>query len=44
MRDTQEVGRGVIVGQGQWQAQLDANKRAFALAFVQRPDFLTRRV
>jgi hypothetical protein len=30
------------VGQGQWQAQLDANKRAFALAFVQRPDFLTK--
>jgi Bacterial Ig-like domain (group 3)/Domain of unknown function (DUF4214) len=42
LRDTQEVERGVIVGQGQWQAQLDANKRAFALALVQRPDFLTR--
>jgi hypothetical protein len=42
MRDTQGVGQGVIVGQGQWQAQLDANKKAFALAFVQRPDFLTK--
>jgi N-acetylneuraminic acid mutarotase len=31
----------VIVGQGNWQAQLDANKQAFALAFVQRPAFQT---
>ena len=29
----------VIVGQGNWQAQLEANKQAFALAFVQRPGF-----
>jgi hypothetical protein len=29
----------VIVGQGNWQAQLEANKQAFALAFVQRPAF-----
>src|SRR5260370_655836 len=42
LRDTQEVQRGVIVGQGSWQAQLDANKQAFALAFVQRTDFLAR--
>ncbi len=42
IRDTAEVDRGVVVGVGSWQAQLDANKQAFALAFVQRPDFLTR--
>ena len=40
--DTQEVQRGVIVGQGAWQAQLDANKQAYALAFVTRSAFLTR--
>jgi glucose/arabinose dehydrogenase len=40
--DMQQVRNGVIVGQGNWQAQFDANKQAFALAFVQRPDFLAR--
>ncbi|PYS56687.1 MAG: hypothetical protein DMF74_27970 [Acidobacteria bacterium] len=34
------MDRGIIVGVGNWQAQLDANKRAFALAFVERPFFL----
>ena len=29
----------VIVGQGDWERQLEANKQAFALAFVQRPAF-----
>jgi hypothetical protein len=38
--DTQEIGRNLIVGQAGWQAVLDANKQAFALAFVQRPEFL----
>ncbi|HJQ31943.1 MAG TPA: Ig-like domain repeat protein [Pyrinomonadaceae bacterium] len=42
LRDTQEIGRGVIMGQGNWQQQLEANKAAFALAFVQRPEFLAR--
>jgi hypothetical protein len=40
--DTQEIGRGVVVGVGNWQAQLEANKQAFALKFVQRPEFLAR--
>jgi hypothetical protein len=31
----------VIVGQGSWQAQLETNKQAFALAFVQRSAFQT---
>ncbi|MDX6531732.1 MAG: hypothetical protein QOH41_4022 [Blastocatellia bacterium] len=40
--DTKEVQRGVIVGQGAWQAQLDANKQAYALAFVARSGFQSR--
>jgi hypothetical protein len=40
--DTQEMQRGVIVGQGAWQAQIDANKQAYALAFVKRSAFLAR--
>jgi hypothetical protein len=40
LRDTQQIGQGVLVGIGDWQAQLEANKQAFALAFVQRTDFL----
>jgi hypothetical protein len=40
--DTQEIGRGVAVGVGNWAAQLEANKQAFALKFVQRPEFLAR--
>jgi len=39
-RDTQEVGRDVIVGNGTWQAQLDANKQQFATNFVARLDFV----
>jgi hypothetical protein len=41
LHDTQQIGKGVIVGVGNWEAQLEANKQAFALAFVQRPEFLT---
>lgn len=36
---SQQIGFNVQVGVGNWQAQLEANKQAFALAFVQRPDF-----
>ncbi|HMG71950.1 MAG TPA: Calx-beta domain-containing protein [Pyrinomonadaceae bacterium] len=39
--DTQRIGQGVIVGQGNWQQQIDANKTAFTEEFVQRPRFLT---
>lgn len=39
--DTQFIGNGVIVGQQGWEAVLDANKNAYALAFVQRAAFLT---
>ncbi|HVF42471.1 MAG TPA: PA domain-containing protein [Pyrinomonadaceae bacterium] len=40
--DTRRIGSTpaqVIVGQGNWQAQLEANKQAFALEFVQRAGF-----
>jgi hypothetical protein len=40
--DTQEIGRGVVVGVGNWEQQLEANKQAFLLRFVQRPEFLAR--
>jgi uncharacterized repeat protein (TIGR01451 family) len=42
IRDTREVQTGVIVGQGAWQAQLDANKQAYAVAFVTGPEFVSR--
>jgi hypothetical protein len=41
LRDTQKISEGVQVGIGNWQAQLEANKQAYALEFVQRPEFLT---
>src|SRR2546421_2318776 len=40
MGDTQDISGGIIVGVGNWQAQIDANKKAFVLAFVQRPGFV----
>ncbi|HEX8149958.1 MAG TPA: DUF4214 domain-containing protein [Pyrinomonadaceae bacterium] len=40
--DTQEIGRNVVVGVGSWEAQLEANKQAFLLRFVQRAEFLAR--
>jgi hypothetical protein len=42
INDTRTVGSSpaqVIVGAANWQQQLEANKEAFALAFVQRPAF-----
>ncbi|HEX8293841.1 MAG TPA: hypothetical protein VF570_18900, partial [Pyrinomonadaceae bacterium] len=39
---TQRIGQNVVVNQGDWRAQLDANKQAFFLEWVQRPDFLAR--
>jgi hypothetical protein len=38
--DTQRIGQGVIVNQGNWQQQLEDNKNAFTEEFVQRPAFL----
>ena len=42
MRDAQEIGRGVVVGPPSWDTQLEANKQAFALAWVQRAEFVSR--
>jgi hypothetical protein len=39
--DTQRIGQGVVVGQGNWQQQLEDNKNAFTAEFVQRPQFAT---
>ena len=39
LRDTQEIGRGVVVGAPNWEAQLESNRRAFVNAFVERPAF-----
>lgn len=37
--DVKQIGNGVIVNQGQWQQQLEANKVSFSQAFVQRSRF-----
>ena len=37
--DTQEIGRGVVVGQTGWETVLENNKQAFASEFVQRARF-----
>lgn len=39
--DTQQIGQGVIVGSGNWQALLESNKQAFALEFVSRSRFVS---
>ncbi|MBC7930653.1 MAG: DUF4214 domain-containing protein [Rubrivivax sp.] len=40
--DTQEIGRGVIIGQPGAEALLEANTVAFTQRFVQRAEFLAR--
>lgn len=42
IRDTGQIGAGVVVGQGQWQQQLEANKQAYAQQIVNDPAFLAR--
>lgn len=37
--DTQQIGLGVVVGQGDWQQQLENNKQSFIVEFVQRSRF-----
>jgi subtilisin family serine protease len=39
--DTQKIGQGVIVNQGNWQQQLEDNKQTFTEEFVQRSRFTT---
>jgi glucose/arabinose dehydrogenase len=40
LRDTQEVGRGVVVGQVNWEQVLANNILSFARTWVQRADFV----
>ncbi len=40
MRDTQAIQKGVVVGQGNWQQVLDANRTAFMNEFVTRAEFV----
>jgi hypothetical protein len=40
IRDTREIGQGVIVGQSDWQQVLEANTVRFTNDFVYRPEFL----
>ena len=43
LRDTQEIGRNVIVGDdSDWRGQLEANKQSFVNAFVERAAFVSR--
>jgi hypothetical protein len=42
LKDSQEIGSGVIVGQGDWQGQLERNKQSFADDFVSRAVFVSR--
>lgn len=40
--DTQQLGRGVVVGAPSWQQQLESNKQAFVADFVGRPEFFAQ--
>jgi glucose/arabinose dehydrogenase len=39
VHDAHEIGAGVVVGQGDWRGQLDANKQSYADEFVSRDAF-----
>jgi hypothetical protein len=40
LSDTQMIGLGVVVGQGNWEQQLESNKNAYGLEFVSRQRLL----
>jgi hypothetical protein len=40
LADSQQIGQGIVVGEGDWQNQLNVNKNAYLLEFVQRQRFL----
>jgi hypothetical protein len=42
MPEVRTIGTGIQVGVGNWEADLNNNKNAFVLAFVQRPEFLSQ--
>jgi hypothetical protein len=39
LADTQEIGRGVVVGAGGWEQRLEANKQKFADDWARKPAF-----
>lgn len=41
LHDQRRVVAGVVVGSGNWAAVLDANRQAFLLEFVSRPEFIS---
>ena len=40
LSDTQRIGQGLVVGQGAWRPQLEANKQAYFAEFVSRARFV----
>ena len=42
MPETRGIANGVVVGVGEWEKQLSDNKTAYARAFVQRSDFVSK--
>ena len=40
LRDQREINEGVVVGQGNWQQQLETNKQNYLADFVTRPGFV----
>jgi glucose/arabinose dehydrogenase len=40
LRDSQEIGKGIVVGRANWEQDLANNIQNFARSWVQRPDFL----
>ena len=42
LRDQREIADGVIVGQGNWQDQLNTNKQNYLVDFVTRPEFTSK--
>ena len=39
LKDTREIGQGIVVGQGAWEEQLETSTRDFVARFVARPEF-----
>jgi glucose/arabinose dehydrogenase len=42
LKDTQEIGNGIVVGVGDWQGQLERNKQKLTEEIVTRPEFVAR--
>ncbi|HEX3280022.1 MAG TPA: choice-of-anchor B family protein [Pyrinomonadaceae bacterium] len=42
LNDLKVIGNGVVVGQSNWEQQLESNKQSFVLQWVQRPEFIAQ--